>query len=40
MAQTSKLAHVDRGHRASLLLARLPDVPTREDEEGVMTPAK
>lgn len=33
-AQTSKLAFSDRGHRASLLLARLPDVPTPADEAG------
>lgn len=33
-AQTSKLAYSDRGHRASLLLARLPDVPAPADEEG------
>ncbi len=33
-AQTSNIAYADRGHRASLLLARLPDVPTSPGEEG------
>ena len=30
-AQTSKYAYADRGHRASLLLAPLPDVPKSDD---------